>query len=192
MERNLTHAMKSPTTQFYVESAMDFLVNTNRNEYLNSLDDKTIRFNHGYTVLDNFDGNKIKLAYMADILRSSFTNSPIFKNIQLGPYEDEFKECLYETGADSLNDFPTMVGKIHFKDGFIAAMIPQKVRINHVNYYRSITPNGWVWLTKVDRRPDKTFEGFSIDSRGNGALIMDFRTKHFEEKILKEIHTIIK
>lgn len=159
---------------------------------LNNLDDETIRFNHGYAILDNFNGNKIKLAYMADILRSSFTNNPIFKNIQLGPYEYEFKKCLYEAKADSFNAFPTMVGKIHFKEGFIAAMIPQKVRINHLNYYRSITPNGWVWLIKVDRRPDKTFEGFSIDSRGNGVLIMDFRTKEFEQKILQETYEIMR
>ena len=71
-------------------------------------------------------------------------------------------------------------------------MIPQKVRTNHVNYYRSITPNGWVWLIKVDRRPNKTFDNLSIDSKRNGALIMDFRTKHFEEKILKEVYEIIK
>ncbi len=105
----------------------------------------------------NYDSGKIKLAFLADIFRCSCFKKVIYDGINLGKfYENKIREILFRKDTAN-NEFPIHIIKFKDASGVCkkASMCPYRCKVDGINHYNCLMPNGWMWRIKIDKRISK-------------------------------------
>ena len=119
-----------------------------------------------YVSVDGYDGDYIKLAYIADILRLSLSSGLLGKSVNVGDkHTDKMLDVIRNADASPAHNYMTIIGR--FTGDFVPNLLmsPEKVRVNDLIYYRLIYPDGWCAMIKVDSRVDRTLSELALGSR---------------------------
>lgn len=119
---------------------------------------------HGY------NNEYLVLACLADLLRCSWSDFPLYSEVNLGKkHERRVAEIVSNGKIDDFSEYPVMLGRFNSESEILdqVAQAPRRQKIEGVNFYCSASLSGWMWMVKVDQRPfDPLNEWFLLEKSG--------------------------
>jgi len=103
------------------------------------------------TILDGFDGSQLKRAVLSILFRANLSDHELFRDVNLGPYEDELRRYLVERSGDVSSVFSVALRHVTGKDGRIVLNC-MRAMLGGAHTYRIYMPH-LTALVKVDKRP---------------------------------------
>lgn len=119
-----------------------------------------------YTKVDNIDYQKLKFFQLSILWRASISSDELFKNVNLGIYEDKLREVLLNEEDVSPERYPCMMFALIFQGTHNKEIIldVDKIRLEHSSGYVFIF-GGFVWLYCVSENPKSCFKNYSLNNK---------------------------
>lgn len=135
-----------------------------------------------YTQVTNIDYVKFKLFLLSMLWRASISSRPFFKNVSLGPYEEEIRNMILSGNPGRPGDFPCIISS-YLKTSFPKEIVaePRRIRLDGFIAY-SFLIGGLLYNVKVIKN-DRT--DWVLESTVNESNEM--KIIHIPEQWTKEL-----
>jgi hypothetical protein len=99
-----------------------------------------------------YDYNSLKLCLLSILWRMSISKRPMYREISLGPFEDQLRDAIFRKDAGGKFDFPILLTRLRDELGTLTMLGANRLKIDGVNLIIFGLP-GYFVTVKVDRRP---------------------------------------
>lgn len=123
-----------------------------------------------------YNNEYIVLACLADLLRCSWSDFPLYSGVRLGEkHERRITEIISNGKIDDFSEYPVMLGRFNSESKIVdqVAQAPQRRKFEGVNFYCSTSLSGWIWMMKVDQRPFEPLEEWFLSEK-DGTKVANF------------------
>ena len=139
--------------------------------------DKRVAYNLG-----RCDYNKLKLFFMSVLWRAGASKQPFFKNVQLGPYNEDLRARILAADPGRVEDYAVALSRFDAPPPNVGMLNPCRNEYGGVNHYQ-LYLGGYMAIVKVtNKKPPEFFECLYI-APGTDVivLILEFETsKEFQ------------
>lgn len=98
---------------------------------------------------DNVEFGKLEMFFISLIWRMSATSRPMFGNLKLGSFENEFRKAVLRQDCKLVSGFDVVITK--FDRTEVGVLGPSRLRLEQVNGYRFSFAGFSIWA-KIDKR----------------------------------------